>query len=91
MELTRAHRHDIETMLREMPQPNYDSLCNFLGLIQDERDILTLRYRYRKFRPTREFVAEELGMSTSTLDRHLKALLKRINNFAQRLLLMLSL
>lgn len=35
--------------------------------------------------------AEELGMSTSTLDRHLKALLKRINNFAQRLLLMLSL
>lgn len=86
MGLSRQNTKAIECMLKELPQPDYESLCNFLGLTEDERKVLDLRYRQRDFKPTREFVAEELGMSPSTLDRRIKSLLKRIDKFAKRIL-----
>lgn len=91
MALTKQNRKAIEQMLEEIPEPDYESLCNFLGMVPEERKILELRYRQRDFKPTREFVAEELGMSPSTLDRHVKSLLKRIDKFAQKLLCMSNL
>lgn len=78
----------IEQMLREIPKPDYEDLVDFLGLPAPELRILDLKYRYSNdvYRPTREYIAEEVGMSVSTLDRRLKSILKRIGKYAQRII-----
>lgn len=81
----------IESMLREISQPDYENLCNFLGLAAPELRILDLRYRQNVYKPTREYVAEEMGMSVSTLDRKIKAILKRIAKYAHKVMAELSL
>lgn len=88
MGLTNQNKKAIEATLKELPQPAFESLCEFLGLVTAERRLLELRYRQGSFKPTREYVAEELGMSPSTLDRYTKSLLKRIDKCARKLLQM---
>jgi hypothetical protein len=77
----------VEVMLKELPKPEYENLCDFIGFAPPEIRILDLRYRYASdVKPTREYVAEELGMSPSTLDRRIKGLLKRIARCANKLI-----
>lgn len=76
----------IESVLREIPQPDYEHLCSFLGLAAPELRMLDLRYRQNVYKPTREYVAEEMGMSVSTLDRKIKGILKRIAKYAHKLI-----
>lgn len=82
----------VEVMLRELPKPDYENLCDFIGFTRPEIRILDLKYRNGSgvFKPTREHIAEEVGMSTSTLDRRCKAMLKRIAKYADRLLAQLA-
>lgn len=77
----------IETMIRELPEPDYKDMCDFMGLSAPELRILDLKYRRRfEDRPTREYIAEELGYSPSTLDRRVKAIIKRIGKYANRMI-----
>lgn len=88
MGLTKRDLKAVEAMLIEIPEPDYKDLCNFLGLSAPELRILDLKYRYKDdfTRPTREYIAEEVGISVSTLDRRLKAVLKRIGKYANRVI-----
>lgn len=79
MGLTKQDLKAVEMMLRELPKPEYEDLCDFIGL-----DILDLKYRHYTERYTREYIAEELGMSVSTFDRRKKAILKRIAKYANK-------
>lgn len=75
--------------MREIPQPDYKDLCELLGLPAPELRILDLKYRSgtpEGYPATREYIAEELGISPSTLDRKLKAVLKRIARYANRVI-----
>ena len=88
MGLTKRDLKAVEAMLKEIPEPDYKDLCNFLGLSAPELRILDLKYRYKSdfTHPTREYIAEEVGVSVSTLDRRLKSVLKRIGKYANRII-----
>ena len=77
MGLTKQDLKAVEMMLRELPKPEYEDLCDFIGLDAPELRILDLKYRHYTERYTREYIAEELGMSVSTFDRRKKAILKK--------------
>lgn len=70
MGLTKQDLKAVEMMLRELPKPEYEDLCDF--------------NRHYTERYTREYIAEELGMSVSTFDRRKKAILKRIAKYANK-------
>lgn len=82
----------VEVMLRELPKPDYENLCDFIGFTRPEVRILDLKYRSGEgaLKPTREYIAEEVGMSPSTLDRRCKSMLKRIAKYADRILAQLA-
>ena len=88
MGLTKRDLKAVEMMLMEIPEPDYKDLCTFLGLSAPELRVLDLKYRYKDDfgRPTREYIAEEVGISPSTLDRRIKGLLKRIGKYANRVI-----
>lgn len=87
--LTHRNKKAVEAMLREIPEPDYKELCDLLGLPAPELRILDLKYRKgtpEGYPATREYIAEDLGISPSTLDRKLKAVLKRIAKYANRII-----
>lgn len=84
MGLTKQDLKAVEMMLRELPKPEYEDLCDFIGLDAPELRILDLKYRHYTERYTREYIAEELGMSVSTFDRRKKAILKRIAKYTNK-------
>lgn len=85
MGLSKKDFKAVETMLRELPKPDYNELCDFIGLDAPELRILDLKYRHSE-RYTREYIAEELAISPSTLDRRVKAILKRIAKYAHKVI-----
>lgn len=89
MGITKRDLKAVEAMLIEIPEPDYKDLCNFIGLSAPELRILDLKYRYKEDlgRPTREYIAEEVGISVSTLDRRVKTILKRIGKYANRIIM----
>lgn len=46
MGLTKQDLKAVEMMLRELPKPEYEDLCDFIGLDAPELRILDLKYRH---------------------------------------------
>lgn len=65
-------------LLKAVPEPTYKCICDYLSLNAEDRNILYLRFRNYDYAHTREYVAEEVGISPSTLDRKVKCILNRV-------------
>lgn len=86
MNVTKKGKKAVEEMLRDLPITDYEELKRVFGFSKDDALLLDLKCRDpHGYKMTRTEISEELGMSPSTLDRHLKAIYKRILKYADKL------
>ena len=83
-------RNNIISIIKSISDDDFERCCKYLGIVDDDLVLLKLRYRSHPSY-TREYVAEELGISTSTLDRRIDELFLKIFSYRITLSNILSL